>query len=221
VLSTNSSGTAYNMNIPEQFTYVAQAVALNEHRGKTWRGLPGSVGAFPLESIMGMQALSEQTRIERGFIGAHADIGGGFAESESQLSQVALIWMVEQAKNAGVKMEPTPSTIIAHPVIHDKSDNQYATTAKPVSPGIEDRVVHYQDGKTTSQMAMKDTGMTWSDTLEFISYLPVSDPPPGAVDRDGKVIRVPRSDFVTGTVDMQGYLQWINRNGYNVNLRVQ
>jgi len=33
VLSTNWSGTSYNLGIPSQFGYVAQAVALNEHRG--------------------------------------------------------------------------------------------------------------------------------------------------------------------------------------------
>ena len=65
---------------------------------------------------------ASQTRIERGFIGAHADIGGGFGVNESQLAQVALTWMVNQATAAGVSMNAPPSTIIATPVVHDKSD---------------------------------------------------------------------------------------------------
>ncbi|NCT96034.1 MAG: DUF2235 domain-containing protein [Comamonadaceae bacterium] len=45
-----------------------------------------------------------RTRIERGFLGAHADIGGGFGENDSQLARAALVWMVEQAQVAGVTM---------------------------------------------------------------------------------------------------------------------
>ena len=43
---------------------------------------------------MGRPAPAGTTRIERGFIGAHADIGGGFADNER--SKVALAWMIEQ-----------------------------------------------------------------------------------------------------------------------------
>jgi RHS repeat-associated protein len=213
VLSTNHSRD-YMLNIPDQFSYVAQAVALTEFRFKTGRNLSDSMGAFPLESIMGLAAPANVTRIERGFIGAHADIGGGFGEHESDLAKVALIWMVDQGRKAGVKMTVPDSTIIANPVLHDKSDNQLSTDGSP-SAIYEDREVRYMDGKTTSQMAMKDTGMTFADTGQFISYLPADGP-----FVDGKVLRIPRPDFVTGTVDIKRYLEWLNLNGYNINLRV-
>lgn len=217
VLSTNYSGTSYDLRIPDQFAYVAQAVALNEHRGSTMRRLPGSTGAFPLESIMGGAIPTGKTRIERGFLGSHADIGGGFGPNESQLSQVALAWMLDQAKAAGVRMNDPAElhTIIANPVLHDKSNNQYSTKGAPVAPGLEDRTVNYQNGKTTKQMAMTGAGMTWADTQKYISYLPAV-----TLDR-GQTVRFPRGDFVTGTVDMKGYLDWLNRNGYNINMKVQ
>lgn len=139
---------------------------------------------------------------------------------ESQLSQVALAWMVEQAKAAGVKMgdDALLHTIIANPVIHDKSDNQYSTASNgaPVAPGIEDRNVHYLNGKTTSQMAMAGTGMTWADTQKYISYLRAV----GPLDK-GQYLFPLRTDFVKGTVDMQGYLDWLNQHGYNINMKVQ
>lgn len=216
VLSTNNSGTNYNLAIPEQFAYVAQAIALNEHRGNTGRQLPGSIGAFPLESIMGGSVAVGQTRIERGFIGSHADIGGGFSADQNQLSQVALVWMVDQAKSAGVRMSPAPATIIANPVLHDKSDNQYSTKGSPVAPGIEDRQVRYQNGTTSRQMSMENTGMTWANTQKFISYLP----PDGAFF-EGQIARVPRADYVTGKVDMADYLSWLNQNGYHIDMKVQ
>jgi hypothetical protein len=95
-------------------------------------------------------------------------------------------------------------------------DNQYTKTGAPASPNMEDRTVRYRDGTTTTQMAMKDTGMTWSDTQQYISYLPADGP-----IVDGEVVRVPRADYVTGAVDMQGYLDWLNKNGYNINMTAQ
>jgi len=37
------------------------------------------------------------------FAGVHADIGGGYPESESGLSKFPLLWMINQAKVAGLK----------------------------------------------------------------------------------------------------------------------
>lgn len=215
VLSTNLSSYSYNLGIPEEFSYVAQAVALNEYRGKTLRSLPGSVGAFPLESIMdGMYSpvpIAGQTRIERGFLGSHSDIGGGFEQGD--LSRVALSWMVDQARSAGVAMGNAPTTIVANPVLHDKSDNQYSPTGAPAADG-EDRQVRHGNGSTTTQRAMiASSGMSWSDTGQFISYHPRT------IDQDGDII--PRADFVTGTVDAQAYLNWLNANGYNINMTAQ
>lgn len=64
-------------------------------------------------------------------------------------------------------------------------------------------------------MATTGAGMTWADTQKYINYLP-------AVTLDkGQTVRLPRGDFVTGTVDMKGYLDWLNRNGYNIHMKVQ
>jgi RHS repeat-associated protein len=214
VLSTNWSGTPYNLGIPDQFKYVAQAVALNEYRDKTVRQLPGSVGAFPLESILGGTVPTGDTRIERGFIGAHADIGGGFSATQNQLAQVPLAWMVDQAKLAGLNMSLPADTVIANPVLHDKSDNQYLTSGWPAQP-IENREVRRQDGTTTTETAMTGTGMTNADTKKYIDFLPAT-----GQDADGNITRIPRKDYVTGTVNMQGYLDWLNANDYKINLKV-
>lgn len=57
------------------------------------------------------------------------------------------------------------------------------------------------------------SGMIWSDTGQFISYLLRT------IDQDGDAI--PLADFVTGTVDAQAYLNWLNANGYNINITAQ
>ncbi|MDB5796889.1 MAG: hypothetical protein JWP36_791, partial [Paucimonas sp.] len=225
VLSTNWSGYTYNLAIPSAFNYVAQAVAVNEYRGhilplgRANVTDPHSWGAFPLESIMGSSEPETQTRIERGFIGAHSDIGGGF--QDNQLSKVALAWMLEQAEKSGVKLASRPLSILSDPVLHDKSDairfgppaigsplgrdadwnKEYdIPLATTEGTGAEDRKVRYLNGSTTTQRKMTDIGMTYAEAEQFISY-----------DAQRK-----RSDNVTGTVDIGGYLAWLRLNGYGL-----
>jgi len=221
VLSTNAS-RPYQLAIPSAFTYVAQAVALNEYRGDSVHPY-GSIGAFPLESIMpGMYSTAPEpgvTRIERGFIGSHADIGGGFATNENQLAQVALAWMVQQAKDAGVSMNNLPLTVPPNPVIHDKSDS---IRAGAPSANSEDRAIRYGKASLTTQRDMPfEAGMSYLDTQtavgsngeKLIDYLPSNDPSRAA--QQGQ-------SFVTGTVNMKAYLQWLKDKGYELgNLQVQ
>lgn len=65
-----------------------------------------------------------QTRVEIGFIGARADIRGGFANQTNELRLVTLNWMIEQASDAGVNMNDPRSVMGAFTIIHVKSDNQ-------------------------------------------------------------------------------------------------
>ena len=204
VLSTDwGSGESYNLAIPAQFAYVAQAVALNEYRGSGFFFRPaGSVGAFDLESIMQGQfsviPVAGQTRIERGFLGSHSDIGGGF--SPGDLSKISLDWMLTQARAAGVDMSDAPSTILANPVLHDKSD---AMRYGQPRDNTEDRTVRYTNGSTTTQRNMAfSSGMAYADTQQFINY----------GQRYG-------SGYVTGTVDAKAYVAWLNANGYGIKVQ--
>jgi len=122
VLSVNGSGHSYTMGIPGAFQHVAHAVALNEYRSDSllsWtmrNPLPNldHTGGFPLESIGASSQQPGAVRVEMGFIGAHADIGGGYSDSDNQLSFVALHWMVAQATQAGVQMRPANKRRSAH-----------------------------------------------------------------------------------------------------------
>jgi hypothetical protein len=144
VLSTNRSDVAYNLSIPSEFAHVAHAVALNEYRSapagldafvlalnnfRLWDDtrihLPKTdhYGGFQLESIGASANQVGRVRIERGFIGAHADIGGGYGDDDG-LSTVALHWMVAQAQIAGVAMdlEQLRPVGMSTPLIHDQSN---------------------------------------------------------------------------------------------------
>ncbi|THF64561.1 hypothetical protein E6C76_10880 [Pseudothauera nasutitermitis] len=256
VLSTDlPSGAAYRLGIPGEFAYVAHAVALNEYRSQpyssdvfgypfnaafwnsTRRNLPDDLhqGGFPLESIGAGSLTPDQVRIERGFIGAHADIGGGYDEGENQLSFVALNWMVEQAKKAGVNMDVSrlPSIAsIANPILHDQSNalrigdpRNTPLVSREVGHGdsaytewellrAEDRRVRgAASGTTQREMGFtdfgpKDRSLTNAETHTFIDY--TGRPTTGNPDDTWNAI----TGNQTGRVDIQEYMRWLCANGY-------
>jgi len=193
-LSTHTGD--YQLGIPDAFKYVAQATALNEYRG-------GAV-SFPLESIRGAPTPQEATRIERGFLGAHSDIGGSYPDGD--LAKVALVWMIDQANLAGLKMNEPNRNVIANPVLHDKSSNLIsgAEGGGPTATS-EDRDVRYLDGRVEKQRKMTLDVMSYADTVQFIKYKANPN----------------TRDEIAGTVDMKGYLQWLNNHGYKINLTIQ
>ena len=195
VLSTHSG--SYSLSIPKEFAYVAHAVAMNEYRN-----------LFPVVSIAQGQFSAAhtpgQTRIERGFVGSHSDIGGSFADGD--LAKVALVWMVNQATAAGVTMKTNQldTTIISDPVIHDKSSNLYASNGPAPTTFSEDRVIRFGDGSSPRQRkSLVGTGTGYEDTMPLITY---SKKPAGNV---------------AGTVDMKAYLQWLDQNRYGINMTIQ
>jgi RHS repeat-associated protein len=186
----------YALRIPDAFQYVAQAMALNEYRGNAIK--------FPFESILGVPVTNDRVRIERGFLGSHSDIGGGFLDQD--LAKIAMTWMVNQATLAGVKMQALGTsdlTVIADPVIHDKSQNLLfgAPTGGPTSTS-EDRQVRYADGTAARQRNVTTGFMIYNDTLPFIQYK--ADPN--------------TRDSIAGTVDAKAYLQWLNDHHYDISM---
>lgn len=110
--------------------------------------------------------------------------------------------MVTQARVAGVEMSDAPSTIIANPVLHDKSNAMRYGQPRSNS---EDRTVRYKDGSTSTQRNMAfSSGMSYADTQEFITY----------GERYGP-------GYVTGTVDVKAYIAWLNKpeNGYGIKVQ--
>ena len=103
---------------PNAIGNVAHAVAANENR-RDFHAI--SIHPHPLQG-------NTEARMEMGFIGAHADIGGGY--SEGDLSDVAFMWMVQRAQKAGVRMDDAliarrQWNRVTSPVIHDSSDARF------------------------------------------------------------------------------------------------
>lgn len=253
VLSTNFSLTPYNLAIPPQFAHVAQAVALNEYRSSpagvnatvfaftsnfpywdnTRTHLPADYhyGGFPLESIGASSDTPGRTRVERGFIGAHADIGGGYGANENGLATVALSWMVEQARLAGVAMDTGDIKIdMNNPAIHDQSNAlrignplvtsnfQAPKTLLGIDLGVytytvEDRQVNGGLGSGTQRgQSFVNGSLTNADTHQFINYSPRDTA--GDTRRTTDIPEISNLRNRTGTVDMVAYMNWLRQHGY-------
>lgn len=73
---------------------VRHAVSIDERR------------AFFRQNLFGQPQSSQQDIVEAWFAGVHSDVGGSYPESESQLSKIALQWMLCEAEFAGLAVDP-------------------------------------------------------------------------------------------------------------------
>jgi uncharacterized protein (DUF2235 family) len=62
--------------------------------------------AFFRQNLFGSPHDSRQDVQEVWFAGVHSDVGGSYAESESQLSQIALRWILCESELAGLMVDP-------------------------------------------------------------------------------------------------------------------
>ncbi len=100
--TVSSLGWIYNaVNFPftratknPDFHIVRHAVSIDERR------------AFFRENSFGEPHDAQQNILEVWFAGVHSDVGGSYPESESQLSQIALRWMLCEAELAGLSVDP-------------------------------------------------------------------------------------------------------------------
>jgi RHS repeat-associated protein len=191
----NGDEARYDFSIDASVPYVAHAVALNEHRG---------VGiSFDGVSILPAPATtSGGNRIEIGFIGSHADIGGGYGTRD--LSDVALMWMIEQAKRQGVafedeKIKGNQWNIVSSPVIHDKSSNKLEP---PTFSPLGDRDFSYGNGTSVKQakavVGGNDTAWARNQVNYYSAWCGPSESP------------------AVGLVDMQKYNEWLVGQGINI-----
>ena len=181
-----AGNAAFDLSIAPAWKWVAHAVALHEHR---W--------LFPLTSARGTQVGSNV--VERAFIGAHADIGGGYLTREASpsstpgdLSQVALAWMHWQAKAAGVPLGAgPPAASVARPIVHDER----AVWTRTIQRG--DRRVNQPDGSlwTTYQDQIPAMG---AEVRSQVESLLTRTPP-----------LLPQAPDAVGWVDMPRYTNWL------------
>jgi uncharacterized protein (DUF2235 family) len=82
------------------FQIVRHAVSIDERR------------AFFRDNLFGAPNNAQQDILEVWFAGVHSDVGGSYAEAESQLSKIALRWMLCEAIRAGLLIDSARATDI-------------------------------------------------------------------------------------------------------------
>ena len=175
----------WQLAIPSAVRGAYHAVALNEHRA-----------LFPLESALG----SGTWVVEAGFIGSHADVGGGNAEGD--LAKVSLAWMTKMAQAMGVPLRELSlhDRYVLDPRVHDRNYGN-----------VGDRAVYRRDAEgrllqRTTQRQAAMPGMSWQETAAFL----IPQPRRG-IDGTGQ-------PSLVGRVDMAAYADWLRRS-YGIDVR--
>lgn len=89
--------TASPTIVGKRFTHVRQALALDEHR-RAFAPRPYYID--PQHDY----AASGQSIDQQWFSGAHGDVGGGYAARQAQLSNEALLWLLQEAVHCQLRL---------------------------------------------------------------------------------------------------------------------
>lgn len=109
--------------VDNTFKSVAHAVALNENRYQfSRRSIFNSKAEADYQNGKASEENFGNFRLEKGFMGAHSDIGGGYKEGD--ISNASLMWIIKHAKEAGIKIDDSQIKAkkydrIDSPIIHD------------------------------------------------------------------------------------------------------
>ncbi len=139
--------------------------------------------------------LDGKTRIERGFMGSHSDVGGGY--SDGDLSDVAhfanaascaraercsasssLMWMIDQAKNANIAfnqdlISARGYNVVSNPIVHDSTANEIGgngagTTVGPYfDPGRD--FAWANSSNSVNRVNQHLTGMTAAEANAYLA----------------------------------------------------
>lgn len=175
----------YDLSISAAWQWVAHAVAAHERRG-----------AFPLVSADPQAHLNT---VEAPFIGAHSDIGGGVLldhdgqpKRQGDLSDVALAWMLWQARAASVSFSDlnAADSTVSQAILHDER-----STASRLLDG--DRNIQDSQGLSNVSRQGQDTHLGDRQRQALEQYI-----------QRVENWRIASGNQV-GEVDMQGYGQWL------------
>lgn len=116
----NDIDIGYRFSIPPNVERVRHATAANEHRKM-----------FPLMRLQGANCAPDPRFIEKEFVGAHSDVGGGYKDN-AELSKIALRWMWDEMDNAHLPMDPLEASdmTIGEEKIHEPHRKWYYGASK-------------------------------------------------------------------------------------------
>ncbi|WP_422491617.1 phospholipase effector Tle1 domain-containing protein, partial [Endozoicomonas sp. ALE010] len=196
----DSDNGDFDLTTDPRIEHVAHAVALNEHRS-----------FFSLSSVERDEhnAGSDNNIVEQGFIGAHTDVGGGYANGD--LSDAPLQWMLKQAERAQLQLVPLKKEheLIDKPVLHDERTGDEGF----IYPNNGDRKIFYENDPDWEEAFCKRPYKGGC-----VGWLP------SVTQRQKTAPQFPKLDHmlienpdgnqgnIRGTVDMVEYQKWLKEN---------
>jgi len=193
--ATHSDEKYYDFSIPDSVQLAVHAVAVNEHRG-------GGADFDALSIHDNATVANSTSRIERGFVGAHSDVGGGYGEGD--LSDVALMWIIQQADKQSIKfdeelMKNNGWSVVTNPIVHDPRVGNWGTF-ESLWPDDGDRNFNYLNSKghTQSEVTLASGVTTTASSKEAIEDFTKR------CGDDGSVV---------GFVDVVKYKDWVKDIG--------
>ena len=155
------------------------------------RPTPGLVSTAPAPA----SGATTGQRIERGFIGDHGDVGGSHAQGD--LSDVALAWMVAQARAAGLSLRALDEQwrIVSEPLRHDARSLLQPGPDREVRQRAESGAV----AASSLQRDFRGAGLDWQQTLPMLRDYPY------------RLRGVDGAPSLAGEVDMRAYSEWLSR----------
>ena len=176
-----------SLSIPSKFKKVVHAIAVNEHR-QNFHGR----SIFENQKQANDYANSE-SRIERGFLGAHSDIGGGYKEGD--LSDVALMFVVQEAREAKITLNvPEQYSNITNPIVHDSVGVKQ--DGVNFMPGREFRWVGSDVklyGGSQQFSTFSHLRLNWNDTRQF---QPILGPLPNTTQGKFELIKSITEEYI-------------------------
>ena len=116
--------------------------------------------------------ISNRYRLEKGFLGAHSDIGGGYKDGD--LSDVSLVWMANEAnklyKNQGIKAEiklNTDDKRISNPIVHDSIGVERAGGTIIFSPSRQFHWAGTENGNIEQFANIPHLKFNWQNSLSY------------------------------------------------------
>ena len=161
-IELNDMNKGFSLKISNNWKSVVQAVAVNENRsGFAVRSIYTSSDDAKLHNN---KSINGKFRLERGFLGAHSDIGGGYAEGD--LSDVSLMWIIKEAEDtAGLKfIVPNAYRTVTNPTVHDSVGVKWFSEYDPAREFLWST----QSSKGVSQFAdQSHLILDWSHSRAF------------------------------------------------------
>ncbi len=150
------------------------------------------------------EAAVQQDVEEVWFAGCHGDVGGGYAEKESALAKVPLVWMIDRAKSCGLRF----STASINSLVYGKRKNSKHIAPDPLGASHKTMTIGWSFIEFLPRRKPKNSAR-WSFFGISLPLFERRNVPAGAKIHDSVLKRIVESSYSTDNIP------WVRKNSDN------